>query len=142
MFDCLTTLPHGLRVFVEALLYGLQYILMLPARDAPLHAGGAALLERTVATRICPIASQLLPVLLVRIVVLQLFASRTAAARTAPIPPSPTTPAATGTAQNAKARRQSSGSLSARPSCCRYPTSTWCSRCRLPSPISPTRTRR
>src|SRR6266576_2753914 len=78
MFDCLTTLPHGLRVFVEALLYGLQYILMLPARDAPLHAGGAALLERTVATRICPIAPQLLPVLLVRIVVLQLFASRTA----------------------------------------------------------------
>src|SRR5260221_10100685 len=78
MFDRLTTLPHGLRVFVEALLYGLQYILMLPARDAPLHAGGAALLERTVATRICPIASQLLPVLLVRIVVLQLFASRTA----------------------------------------------------------------
>src|SRR6266851_1291660 len=78
MFDCLTTLPHGLRVFVEALLYGLQHILMLPARDAPLHAGGAALLERTVATRICPIASQLLSVLLVRIVVLQLFASRTA----------------------------------------------------------------
>src|SRR5258706_9151477 len=66
MFDRLTTLPHGLRVFVEALLYGLQHILMLPARDAPLHAGGAALLERTVATRICPIASQLLPVLLVR----------------------------------------------------------------------------
>src|SRR5260370_7736791 len=78
MFDRLTTLPHGLRVFVEALLYGLQHILMLPARDAPLHAGGAALLERTVATRICPIASQLLPVLLIRIVVLQLFASRTA----------------------------------------------------------------
>src|SRR5260221_9038766 len=45
MFDRLTTLPHGLRVFVEALLYGLQYILMLPARDAPLHAGGAALLH-------------------------------------------------------------------------------------------------
>src|SRR2546425_870034 len=61
MFDRLTTLPHGLRVFVEAILYGLQHILMLPARDAPLHAGGAALLERTVATRICPIASQLLP---------------------------------------------------------------------------------
>src|SRR5262249_28767756 len=76
--DRLTTLPHGLRVFVEALLHGLQHILMLPARDAPLHAGGAALLERTVATRICPIASQLLPVLLVRVVVLQLFASRTA----------------------------------------------------------------
>jgi hypothetical protein len=78
MFDRLTALPHGLRVFVEALLYGLQHILMLPARDAPLHAGGAALLERTVATRICPIASQLLPGLLVRVVVGQLFASRTA----------------------------------------------------------------
>src|SRR6201987_1877720 len=78
MFDRLTTLPHGLRVFVEALLYGLQHILMLPARDAPLHAGGAALLDRTVATRICPIASQLLPVLLLGIVLLNLLASRTA----------------------------------------------------------------
>src|SRR5262249_8235094 len=78
MFDRLTTLPHGLRVFVEALLYDLQYILMLPARDAPLHAGGAALLERTVATHICPIASQLLPVLLVRILVLHPFPTRTA----------------------------------------------------------------
>src|SRR5919197_1535555 len=78
MFDRLSTLPHRLRVFVEALLYGFQHILVLPACDAPLHAGGAALLERTVATRICPIASQLLPVLLVRIVVLQLFASWTA----------------------------------------------------------------
>src|SRR3984893_12193984 len=78
MFDCLTTLPHGLRAFVEALLYGLQFILILPTADAACHAGGAAVLERTVATRICPIAPQLLPVLLVRIVVLQLFASRTA----------------------------------------------------------------
>src|SRR5260370_33667024 len=78
MFGGRAAVRHGLRVFVEAVLYGLQYILMLPARDAPLHAGGAALLERTVATRICPIASQLLPVLLVRIVVLQRFASRTA----------------------------------------------------------------
>src|SRR6266404_3856378 len=64
MFDRLTTLPHGLRIFVEALLYGLQHVLMLPARDAPLHAG-AALLERTVATRICPavIGHQLLELL-------------------------------------------------------------------------------
>ena len=42
MFDRLSTLPHRLRVFVEALLYGFQHILVLPARDAPLHAGGAA----------------------------------------------------------------------------------------------------
>src|SRR5260370_1315601 len=58
-------------------------------------------------------------------------------ARTAPLPQRPSTPAATATVQNAKARRQSSGSPSAQPSCCRCPTSTWCSRCRLPSPISP-----
>jgi integrase len=30
MFSCLTTLAHGLRVLVEALLYGLQDMLMLP----------------------------------------------------------------------------------------------------------------
>ena len=34
--------------------------------------------ERTVAARVCPIAPQLLSVLLVRVVVLQLFASRAA----------------------------------------------------------------
>src|SRR6266851_5877729 len=78
MFDRRATLAHRLRVFVEALLYGLQYMLMLPAGDASLHAGRAAMLERAVAARIRPIAPQLLPVLLVRVVVLELFASRTA----------------------------------------------------------------
>src|SRR4249919_1928464 len=78
MFDRLATLPHGLWVLVEAPLYGLQHVLMLPARDPPLHAGRAARLERTVAARIGPIAPQLLPVLLVRVVVLQLLAGRTA----------------------------------------------------------------
>ena len=43
------------------------------------------------------------------------------AARTAPTPPSPITPAATGIVQSARAPRQSSGSPSARPSCCRNP---------------------
>jgi hypothetical protein len=51
---------------------------MLPAGDASLHAGRAATLERTVAACICPIAPQLLSILLVRVIVLQLFASRTA----------------------------------------------------------------
>ena len=46
MFDCLATLTHGLRVLVEALLYCLHHILMLPSRDPTLLAGGAAILER------------------------------------------------------------------------------------------------
>jgi len=78
MFDRLATLAHGLRVLVETFLYGLEYMLMLPARDAPLRAGRAAMLERAVAARIRPIAPQLLRVLLIRVVVLQLFTSRTA----------------------------------------------------------------
>src|SRR6185436_12991138 len=59
-------------------------------------------------------------------------------ARNAPIPPSPTTPAATGTARSAKAPPPRSGSPTARPTCCRCRTITWCSRCLR---RSPTRTR-
>src|SRR5215475_11668569 len=78
MFDCLATLAHGLRVLVEALLYGLHHILMLPSRDPTLLAGGAAVLELAVAACIRPIALQLLPVLFVRVAVGQLFARRAA----------------------------------------------------------------
>src|SRR5262245_62476164 len=81
MFGGLAALAHGLRVFVQALLYGLQHMLMLPARDPPLLASRAARLKRTVAARIGPIPPQLLPVLLVRVVVLQLFAGRAIANR-------------------------------------------------------------
>jgi hypothetical protein len=70
MVDRLAALGHGLRV----------HLLMLPALDAPLSAGRAAMLDRAVATRIRPIAKQLLPVLLVRVVVFQLLAGRTAIA--------------------------------------------------------------
>ena len=77
MLGRLATLAHGPRVLVEALLDGLQNILMLPAGDASLHASGTASLEPTVATRICPIAPQLLAVLLIREMLLQLFAGRT-----------------------------------------------------------------
>ena len=52
------------------------------------------------------------------------------AARTVPIRPSPTTPAATGTARSARERLRRNGSPSARPTCCRCRTITWCSRCR------------
>src|SRR6185437_8887253 len=78
MLDRLATLAHGLRIVVEALLYGLQHMLMLPARDSPLRAGRAARLEHTVTACICPIASQALVALLVCVMVLQLFAGRTA----------------------------------------------------------------
>jgi integrase len=57
------------------------------------------------------------------------------------IPPSPTTAVVTGTVQNARAQQHENGSPSARPSCCRCRTSTWCSRCRPGSPPSPIRTR-
>src|SRR3984893_2155006 len=78
MLGRLATQAHGLRVLVEALLDSLQYVLMLPARNPPLLAGCAARLEHAVAACICPIAPQFLAVLLVRVVVLQLFAGRTA----------------------------------------------------------------
>ena len=58
MLGRLASLAHGPRVLVEALLDGLQNMLMLPAGDASLHASGTASLEPTVATRICPIAPQ------------------------------------------------------------------------------------
>jgi hypothetical protein len=54
---------------------------------------------------------------------------------------SPTTPAATGIARSARAARPSAGSNCARPICCRWSITTWSSRCRHPSPTSPTRTR-
>src|SRR5262252_6636178 len=78
MFDCLATLTHRLRVLVEALLYRLHHMLVLPSRDPSLLAGGAAVLKRATAARIRPIAPQLLPVLLSRVAVAQLFARRAA----------------------------------------------------------------
>jgi hypothetical protein len=42
MLDRLATYSHSLRVLVEALLCGLQHVLMFPARDTPLLAGCAA----------------------------------------------------------------------------------------------------
>jgi hypothetical protein len=57
---------------------GFQHVLMFPTRDAQLRAGRTAMLEHAMAACIRPIALQLLPILLVRVIVLQLFASRTA----------------------------------------------------------------
>src|SRR5262245_58001442 len=58
MFGRLATLAHGLRVLVEALLYGLQYLLMLPAGDPSLLASGAALFNSATLTDVGPIAAQ------------------------------------------------------------------------------------
>jgi hypothetical protein len=58
MFGRLATLAHGLRVLVEALLYGLQYMLMLPAGDPSLLASGAALFNSATLTGVGPIAAQ------------------------------------------------------------------------------------
>jgi hypothetical protein len=58
MFGRLAALAHGLRVLVEALLYGLQYMLMLPAGDPSLLANGAALFDSATLTGVGPVAAE------------------------------------------------------------------------------------
>ena len=62
----LTPRAHSARIFVEPLLHRLEYILVLPARDAALWAWRAAAFERAFPTDIGPIAVQLQPVLFAR----------------------------------------------------------------------------
>jgi hypothetical protein len=50
MFGRLATLAHGLRVLVEALLYGLQDVFVLPACNPSLLASGATLFDGTALT--------------------------------------------------------------------------------------------
>src|SRR5215471_17278177 len=57
MFDSLATLAHGQRVPVEAPLYGLQYMLMLPSRDPSLLASGAAVFDGAALTGIGPVSA-------------------------------------------------------------------------------------
>jgi hypothetical protein len=58
MFGGLAALAHGLRVFVEALLHGLQHMLMLPARDPSLLTGGTALFDSAALTGVGPVTVQ------------------------------------------------------------------------------------
>ena len=51
-------LAHSVWVLIEALLYGLQHVLMLPARDPPLLASGAALFNSAALTGVGPVAVQ------------------------------------------------------------------------------------
>jgi hypothetical protein len=58
MLGRLATLAHRVRVLVEPLLYGLQHMLMLPARDPSVLAGGAALFDRAALTGVGPVTAQ------------------------------------------------------------------------------------
>jgi hypothetical protein len=69
MLGCLATLAHCDRVPVEALLYGLEHILMLPARDSSLLASGAALFDSSALTSVGPVTEQNRPILLLCVVV-------------------------------------------------------------------------
>src|SRR5262249_53108236 len=78
MLDRLAALAHRLRIGIEALLHGFQYMLVLPSLDATLISLRTLRLERTVAARPCPIMAQRLAILLVRVTIGQLLARRTA----------------------------------------------------------------
>src|SRR5262249_14107373 len=58
MLGGLATLAHSVRVLVEPLLYGLQHMLMLPARDPSLLASSAALFDRAALTGVGPVTAQ------------------------------------------------------------------------------------
>ena len=58
MLSRLATLAHSVRVLIEAFLYGLQHMLMLPARDPSLLASGAALFDSAALTGVGPVAVQ------------------------------------------------------------------------------------
>src|SRR5215469_12335603 len=69
---------HRVRIFVEPLLHRLEYVLVLPARDAALRAWRAAAFERAFPTDIGPIAVQRQPVFFARKTVCQFLTGRTA----------------------------------------------------------------
>jgi hypothetical protein len=58
MLGRLATLAHSVRVLVEPLLYGVPHMLMLPARDASVLAGGAALFDRAALIGVGPVTPQ------------------------------------------------------------------------------------
>jgi len=58
MFGRLATLAHSLRVFIEALLYRFQYLLMLPAGDPSLLTSGAAAFDSATLTGVGPVTAQ------------------------------------------------------------------------------------
>src|SRR6516165_12205030 len=77
MLDRLAPLAHFFRVLVEPALDGFENMLMLPARDPPLFARGAAVLDSAALAGVGPVAPQDQPVFLVRVVVGESFTRRT-----------------------------------------------------------------
>ena len=58
MFDGLTASSHGLGIVIEAALHGVDQEFMLPARDSPLAACGAAVLDGADQTGGRPVAPE------------------------------------------------------------------------------------
>ena len=78
MLDRLTARAHGLRIFVEPFLRGLDNLLVLPSRDATLSSRRTLIFDCTGTARISPITVKCLAVLLVRIAILQFLTRRAA----------------------------------------------------------------
>ena len=78
VLDGLAPRAHRVRIFVESLLHDLEYVLVLPARDAALRAWRAVAFERAIPAGISPIAVQLLPVFFALKTVCKFLAGRAA----------------------------------------------------------------
>src|SRR5690349_25023772 len=78
MLDRLTARAHGLRIFVEPFLHGLDNLLVLPSGYAPLSSRRTLSFDCTGPARIGPITVKCLAVLLARIAILEFLTRRAA----------------------------------------------------------------
>jgi hypothetical protein len=78
MLDRLTARAHGIRIFVEPFLHGLDNLLVLPSRDATLSSRRALSFDWAGSARIGPITVKFLAALLGRKAILEFLASRAA----------------------------------------------------------------
>jgi hypothetical protein len=76
MLDRLTARAHGIRIFVEPLLYGLDNLLVLPQRDATLFGRRALSFDWAGMARIGPITPKFLAVLLGRKAIREFLGAR------------------------------------------------------------------
>ena len=58
MLNGFAPMAHLLRVLIEPVLHGFEYVLMLPSRDPSLLAGGAAMLSGAVLADVVQAAAQ------------------------------------------------------------------------------------
>jgi hypothetical protein len=78
MFDCLTARAHGVRIFVEPFLHGIDYLLVLPPRNATLSSCRSLSFHWACLARIGPITVKFLAVLLRRKAILEFLTRRAA----------------------------------------------------------------